>query len=70
MMFDGVRESVCKRFPVGCRVCLLHMDDPYPVPKGTMGTVTGVNGYGDLEVKWDNGSSLSVIYGVDTAYRV
>ena len=34
-------EYYKKAYPVGTRIRLLHMDDPYsPVPDGTTGTVT------------------------------
>ena len=46
------------------------MTDSDPVPIGTMGMVQGVNCFGDLEVAWDNGRSLSVIYGEDVCRKV
>lgn len=52
-------------FP-GDRVLLIHMvDDPYPVPDGTRGTVTHVDDAGQVHVRWDNGSGLAVIPGID-----
>jgi hypothetical protein len=40
-------------------------DDPHPIPAGEEGAVTGVDGIGQLQVKWDSGRTLSVIPGVD-----
>ena len=59
-------QRIKDRYPPGTRIRLGHMDDPYPVPEGTEGTVTLVNGFGDVEVTWDNGSTLSLIPGVDS----
>ena len=50
---------------VGAKIRLIHMEDPYPLPSGSMGTVLGVEGNGDLDVTWDNGSNLKLIPGVD-----
>ena len=41
------------------------MDDPQAPPVGTKGTVRYVDDAGGIGVNWDNGSSLSAIYGVD-----
>ena len=50
----------------GTRVELIKMDDPYNPPSpGTKGTVTGVDDAGSIMVRWDNGSGLSVVWGVD-----
>lgn len=50
----------------GKRVRVLHMDDPYsPVPTGTEGTIRHIDGIGQIHVKWDNGSTLALIPGVD-----
>lgn len=58
-------ESLRKRFPAGCRVELLRMDDVQAPPKGTKGTVLGVDDIGSIMVEWDNGSILNVVYGKD-----
>lgn len=64
-------ESLKERYPVGTRVVLHHMDDPYaPVPPGTKGTVTYVDDMGQIGVKWDNGSSLSLVPGEDSFSKV
>ena len=59
-------ESLRKRYPVGCRVELLRMDDPQAPPIGTRGTVRGVDDIASIIVAWDNGCSLSVAYGEDS----
>ena len=58
-------ERVRKDYPVGTRVQLREMNDPRHPPIGSFGTVTGVDDTASIEVAWDNGSSLSVVYGVD-----
>jgi hypothetical protein len=49
---------------VGKRVRLIHMEDPEPIPAGTMGTIVGVDPVG-YQMKWDNGRTLSLIPGED-----
>lgn len=64
-------ENLKERYPVGTRVVLRHMDDPYaPVPPGTKGTVTYVDDMGQIGVKWDNGSSLFLVPGEDAFSKV
>jgi hypothetical protein len=58
------------RFPRGCRVELLRMDDPQAPPIGTRGTVIGVDDIGTIHVSWDNGSGLGVAYGEDDCRRI
>lgn len=51
-------ENLRERYPVGARVVLHHMDDPYaPIPPGTKGTVTYVDDMGEIGVNWDTGST-------------
>ena len=63
-------ESLRKRYPVGARVVLDHMDDPQAPPIGIKGTVQGVDDIGSILVNWDNGGSLSVVYGEDSCHVV
>lgn len=52
----------------GDRIVLLHMEDKFPVPILTKGTVVGkvdVLKTTQYDVEWDNGSKLSVIDGID-----
>lgn len=58
-------ERLRSMFPAGTRITLLEMDDPQAPPVGTKGTIEGVDGAGHIMVRWDNGSGLNVIPGVD-----
>lgn len=62
-------ELLRRRFPAGCRVELVRMDDVQAPPIGTTGTVIGVDDAGSVMVKWDNGSSLNVVFGEDSCKR-
>ena len=51
----------------GSRVKLICMNDPYrDLVAGAIGTVTHVDDIGTLHVAWDCGSTLGVVYGVDS----
>ena len=68
-------ENTVKRikaeYPEGTRVELVHMDDPYTkIPEGTKGTVMVVDDTGTIHVKWDNGSSLGIVYGEDSCKKI
>lgn len=63
-------ESIRKEYPTGCRVELVEMDDEQAPPIGTKGTVIGVDDTASVMVRWDNGSSLHVVYGVDICRKV
>jgi hypothetical protein len=52
----------------GDRIILVDMDDEHPTPFGTKGTVLSSNivlGTKQYDVRWDNGSQLNLIDGVD-----
>lgn len=54
------------RYPTGTRVKLVYMgDDPQALSVGSLGTVHHVDDIGTIHVKWDCGSSLGIIHGVD-----
>lgn len=63
-------EKVRNEYPKGCRVVLERMDDMQAPPIGTEGTVRGVDDTGSIMVKWDNGSSLHVVYGEDRCRKI
>jgi len=65
-------ERLRKEYPVGCRVELTMMNDPYrtDLVPGCKGTVKHVDDMGTIHVKWDIGSSLGVVYGEDACKRI
>ena len=63
------REQIAalrQRYPHGTRVELLGMDAPQAPPMGTRGEVMGVDDAGQLLVRWETGSSLSLIPDEDS----
>ncbi|MBB2481073.1 DUF4314 domain-containing protein [Bacillus sp. APMAM] len=63
-------EKLRLEFPVGSRVALVKMDDQQAPPIGTRGTVRGVDDIGSILVQWDNGGSLSVVFGEDECRKI
>ena len=64
-------EVLRKRYPKGTRVELVSLEDPYArIPEGTKGTVDAVDDIGTIHVRWDNGSRLGAVPGVDTIRKV
>lgn len=53
------------QYKSGMRIELIHMDDVQAPPTGTRGTIEGVDDAGSLMVRWETGSGLNVIPGVD-----
>lgn len=65
-----ILEKLRKEYPPGTRVELIRMEDIQAPPTGTKGTVIGVDDIGSIMVSWDNGSSLSVVYGEDSCRKL
>jgi hypothetical protein len=61
-----VLRELRKQYPLWMRVELVSMDDPQAPLPGTMGTVMDVDSLGTIHVRWDNGSTLGVVYGIDS----
>ena len=56
-----------KKLYVGKRLELISMpDDPRPIESGAQGECYEVDGVGQLEMRWDNGRTLSLIPNVDS----
>jgi len=64
-------KALREQYPVGTRVRLIHMDDPYSklVP-GELGTVEYIDDLGSIFCIWNSGSRLGVIFGVDKIRKV
>ena len=61
---DDLKRKIIRlkeKFPKNTRLKLFSMDDIQAPPSGTFGTVLGVDDIGMILVKWDNGSTLSLI---------
>jgi len=62
-------DRIRKAYPVGTRLVLVSMDDPYTtyttLKPGDAGTVVGVDDAGQIMMRWDKGGSLSLIPGED-----
>ena len=65
MISPAALPALRSQFTPGSRVELLQMEDTQAPPVGSKGTVIGVDDTGSLMVRWDNGSSLNVLYGID-----
>lgn len=63
-------ERMREQYPEGCRVALDQMDDRQAPPIGTEGTVIYVDDAGNIQVNWDNGCGLAVVFGEDRCHRI
>lgn len=70
MISKEIIEKLKEIYPVGARVKLIKMEDIQAPPKGTLGTVYGFDDIGSILVKWDNGSTLSVIFREDIIEKI
>ena len=65
-------KQLREEYPVGTRVELIYMNDPYSrkLLPGCQGTVRWVDDMGTIHVSWDCGSSLGLIPGEDAWKKV
>ena len=59
-------ERLRKKYPAGTVVELISMEDAHAPLAGTLGEIWGVNDAGSILIRWQNGSSLSLIPEADT----
>lgn len=57
--------KILQKYPKGTKIRLRNMEDPYPVPEGTLGIVEHVDDAGTIHMRWENGSSLGLVVGED-----
>lgn len=70
MQFLNANE-IRKKYPIGTRLRLISMDDPYQHPcNGMEGTVRFVDDAGTIHMFWDNGSTLGLIPGTDRFEKI
>lgn len=70
MISKEMINTLEKIYPVGTRVKLIQMEDIQAPSTGTLGTVFGVDDIGSILVKWDNGSTLNVIFREDIIEKI
>ena len=64
-------QRLREQYPEGTRVELVSMDDPYTkLAPGEQGTVTHIDDTGTIFCRWDSGSGLGLVYGVDQFKKV
>jgi len=62
---DDELKQLREKYPKGTKIRLIQMNDPQPVPNGTVGTVAIVDDAGNIHMHWQNGRGLALIEGVD-----
>ena len=72
MITERELKQLREEFPVGTRVELIRMDDPYnrKLVPGCHGAVRWVDDMGTIHVSWDCGSSLGLIPGEDAWKKI
>lgn len=58
-------ENTKKKYPKGTRIRMIHMEDKWPIPPGTEGTVNFVDDIGTIHMNWENGWILGIIPNKD-----
>ena len=64
------QEWLKKMFQPGDRIEVIELIDMLTVPKGTRGTIQGVDSNGNVLMKWDNGATLPLFPDKDKYIRI
>lgn len=59
-------QKLREKYMEGTRIHLMHMEDIQAPEDGSYGTVSHVDDAGFIHVRWDNGSGLSLVEGLDS----
>lgn len=72
MISEWELKQLREEHPVGTRVELIYVDDPYnrKLDPGCQGTVRCVDDMGTIHVSWDCGSGLGLIPGEDVWKKI
>lgn len=58
-------KDIKKKYIAGTKIKLIKMYDLQEVPVGTKGIIEFIDDIGTLHIKWENGSTLGLVVGVD-----
>ena len=64
-MKDEEIKQIKEKYTIGTKVKLIKMYDMHEVPVGTKGIIEFIDDIGTLHIKWENGSTLGLVVGVD-----
>ena len=72
---NGIHPELLKQlkeyYKAGTKVRLVHMNDPFTtIPTGTIGEVLCVDSLGTIHTLWSNGSTLGIIFNVDSCVKI
>lgn len=59
------KKKLYETYPIGSKVKLLKMDDPYAPPIGSIGVIKGFDDLGSILVQWENYGRLNIIQTED-----
>ena len=63
-------DRIRREYPVGTIIELISMSDEQAPPVGTLGEVMGIDGAGDILMRWSTGSRLKIILSEDRFRKV
>ena len=58
-------KEIKAKYIVGTKIELIKMDDSQAPLPGTKGIIENIDDIGTLHIRWENGSSLGLVVGVD-----